>query len=296
MTDVVSPAPWTIQKALLWASEDFRKKGFDHPRLEAELLLGDVLQLDRVRLIVLGSAPLGDQDLTQFRQKILRRRSGEPLAYIVGHREFFGRKFFVDARVLIPRADTEILVEAALQKTQHRALFGRALDLCTGSGCIAISFAKRRPTWRVTGVDVSEEAISVARKNAVYHGALWGVRFLVGDLFQPLAAKERFELIVSNPPYIPQAELATLDVTVRDFEPRLALAGGDSGLDFYPRLAKGALKSLVPGGVLAVEVGAGQAEDVQRLFVEAGFTDPERVKDYGGHERVVLVRAPRSDG
>lgn len=295
MPDVVSPAPWTIQKALLWASEDFRKKGYDHPRLEAELLLGDVLKWDRVRLIVEGSAPLREDDLAQFRRNIVRRRSGEPLAYIVGHREFFGRKFFVDARVLIPRADTEILVEAALKKTQHRALFGRALDLCTGSGCIAISFAKHRPTWRVTGVDVSDDALVVARKNAIHHGALWGVRFLVGDLFAPLSPKERFELIVSNPPYISQADLETLEVTVRDFEPRLALAGGASGLDFYPRLARGALNSLVPGGILAVEVGAGQAADVEKIFVEAGFTDPERILDYGGHERVVLVRAPQKD-
>ncbi len=296
MTEVIAPAPWTIQKALLWASEDFRKKGFDHPRLEAELLLGDVLQLDRVRLIVEGATPLSEQDLAQFRKNILRRRGGEPLAYIVGHREFFGRKFFVDARVLIPRADTEILVEAALKKTEHRALFGRVLDLCTGSGCVAISFAKRRPTWRVTGIDVSEDAILVARKNAIHHGALWGVRFLVGDLFAPLSPKERFELIVSNPPYISQADLETLDTTVRDFEPRLALSGGTSGLDFYPRLASGALSSLVPGGVLAVEVGAGQASDVENIFLAAGFTDPERLKDYGGHERVVLARAPRHDG
>lgn len=294
MSDSTPPAPWTIQRALLWATDDFRKKSLSNPRLEAELLLGDVLGLDRVRLIVSANEELTGDDLRRFRDHILRRRSGEPLAYIVGHREFFGRKFFVDPRVLVPRPDTEILVEAALEKTEHRALFGRALDLCTGSGCIAISFAKRRPTWRVTGVDVSPGAIEVARKNALYHGALWGVRFLTGDLFEPLAPKERFELIVSNPPYVASGELEGLEATVRDFEPKLALLGGAAGLDFYPRLAHGARGALVPGGVLAVEVGAGQAAAVESIFLATGFIEPERLKDYAGHERVVVGRAPRA--
>lgn len=295
MSETAPTEAWTVQKAVLWATEDFRKKGIESPRLEAELLLGHILKLDRVRLILNAQKPLTDLELGAFRKAIVRRRGGEPMAYILGHREFFGRRFLVDENVLIPRPDTEILLETVLSKTKHRTLFGRALDLCTGSGCLAISFAKARPTWRVTGTDLSAQALEVARKNALSHGALWGVRFLVGDLFQALPSEEKFEIIMSNPPYIPTQDVAQLGVGVRDFEPHLALDGGQDGLDFYPRLAHGALGALIPGGVLAVEVGAGQAQKVEQLFVQAGFVAPQRFKDYGGHERVVCVRAaPRS--
>ncbi len=293
MSEPQPSTTWTVQKAILWATDDFQKKGFETPRLEAELLLGAILNLDRVRLIVQAMQPLTETELADFREAIVRRRRGEPIAYILGHREFFGRRFAVDERVLIPRPDTEILVETALEKTKHRALYGRALDLCTGSGCVAVSFAKARPTWKVTATDVSEDALAVARKNALAHGTIWSLRFLSGDLFEPVAG-ERFEMILSNPPYIPEAEVAELDTGVKDFEPVLALSGGTDGLDFYPRLAQGARAALVPGGVLAVEVGAGQAPDVEHAFQAAGFVETERFKDYGGHERVVCGRAPRS--
>ncbi len=292
MSETAPLTPWTIQKAVFWATDDFRKKGFQTPRLEAELLLGNVLSLDRVRLIVQANQPLSAEELAAFREVIMRRRGGEPLAYILGEREFFGRRFVVDPRVLIPRPDTEILVDVALDKTKHRTLYGRALDLCTGSGCIAISFAKARPTWRVTGTDISEEALQVARRNALNHGALWGVRFIDGDLFQPVQG-ERFEVILSNPPYIPEEEIERLESTVRDFEPRGALAGGGTGLDFYPRLVAGARAQLVPGGIFAVEVGAGQAKHVETIMRDGGFSEVERFKDYGGHERVICARAPR---
>jgi release factor glutamine methyltransferase len=278
---------------IAWATEDFKRRDLDSPRLEAEILLCAVLRVDRVRLIVDAKRPLSQKELSTYRSMIQRRRSGEPAAYIIGHREFHGREFHVNPRVLIPRPDTEILLEDALRRTAHRHLDGRALDLCTGSGCVAISFALARPTWRVTGTDLSEAALAVARRNALRHGALWGVRFVQGDLFASLGEGERFEIIVANPPYIPTQELASLDAGVRDFEPSSALDGGSDGLDFYPRLCEGSRKHLVPAGVLAVEVGAGQAAEVQAIFERAGFTDIERKKDYGGHERVVSGRAPR---
>lgn len=285
---------WSIGRVIAWAADDFKRRDLESPRLEAEILLCAVLGLDRVRLIVDTNRPLSTDELSTYRAMIQRRRSGEPTAYIIGHREFHGRDFHVDRRVLIPRPDTEILLEEALEKTAHRHLDGRALDLCTGSGCVAISFALARPTWRVTGTDLSEDALTVARRNALRHGALWGVRFVQGDLFSAIAPGERFEMVIANPPYIPSEELGSLDVTVRDFEPSSALDGGKNGLDFYPRLTTGARKHLVPGGMLAVEVGAGQAADVQAIFERDGFTDVIRRKDYGGHERVVSGRAPRS--
>ena len=284
---------WTIQKIAAWAADDFKKRGLESPRLEAEILLASVLKVDRVRLIIDGQRPLTEQELGAYREVIRRRRSGEPVAYILGKREFFGREFFVDQRVLIPRPDTEVLLETALEKTAHRHLSGRALDLCTGSGCVALSFALQRRTWQVTGTDLSQDALEVAQKNAIRLGALWGVRFVPGDLFAALRPGEKFELITANPPYIPNAEIEQLEVGVRDFEPQSALAGGSSGLDFYERICAEARQFLVPGGVLAFEVGAGQAPDVEKLLVGAGFERQERRRDLGGHERVVAAHAPR---
>lgn len=295
MTDHVSEDSdsWTIGRVLSWATDDFKKKGLSSPRLEAEILLGAILGLDRVRLLVDSARPLSTVELSSFKESIKRRRSGEPTAYILGRREFFGRDFIVSRHVLVPRPDTEILVEEALERTAHRNLSGRALDLCTGSGCVALSFALARRTWQITATDLSEDALHVARRNAEKLGAVWGVRFLQGDLFGALAETERFELITANPPYIPSEEISELDVGVRDFEPQKALDGGPDGLDFYPRLLEGARRYLVPGGVLAVEVGAGQAAQVSQIFEREGFTDLRNKKDYGGILRVVSGRAPR---
>lgn len=284
---------WTIGSLLAWAAGDFRTRGIESPRLEAELLLSEVLASDRVRLIVDSQRPLAESELEAFRSVFKRRRAGEPTAYILGRREFFGREFQVNPSVLIPRPDTEILLSVALKRTSHRSLAGRALDLCTGSGCVAISFALERRTWQVTGTDLSVEALDVARRNALALGAIWGLRFLPGDLFLALENPERFELITANPPYIPSGEIETLDLGVRKFEPNCALDGGQDGMNFYPRLAEGALAYLVPGGVLAVEVGAGQAEAVGSIFAAHGFEAIENEKDYGGHRRVVSGKAPR---
>ncbi len=278
--------PWTIGRVLAWAAGDFRARGLESARLDAELLLGHALGLDRIRLIVEHQRPLAPGELSRYRDLIKRRRSGEPIAYILGVREFYALPIRVDARVLIPRPDTETLVEVALERTQSRSMFGNALDLCTGSGCVAIAFAHARRTWRVTGVDASPDALAVARDNALRLGTVPGVRFVDGDLYEPLAA-ERFELITANPPYIPDAEVEELEPGIRDFEPRLALAGGSDGLSVIRRIVAGAPERLSPGGVLALEVGHDQAGRVSELFEQAGLSSIERRRDYGGHERVV---------
>lgn len=284
---------WTVARVLAFAASDFQKRGIESPRLEADLLLAEILGVDRIRLIIESSRPLSEDELSRYKALIVRRRADEPTAYILGRREFFGAQFRVTSDVLIPRADTEILVEVALERTSHRALSGRALDLCTGSGCVGLSFARTRRTWEMTLTDISEAALAVARHNALELGLVWGVRFLPSDLVSGLRKDERFELITANPPYIPSAEIPTLEPMVRDYEPKLALDGGTDGLDFYAPLLRGALLHLVPGGVLAVEVGAGQAEAVAHLFERSGFSDIGRSKDFGGHERVVSGRAPR---
>ncbi|HLV66825.1 MAG TPA: peptide chain release factor N(5)-glutamine methyltransferase [Polyangiaceae bacterium] len=289
------PETWSIGSVLRWATEDFARRGLARPRLEAELLLGHVLGVDRVRLVIDSDRPLRPDELGSFREVILRRRRGEPVAYIRGEREFYGRRFVVDRRVLVPRPETEILVEVALERTRERSLFGRALDLCTGSGCVAVTFALERPTWKITASDLSADAIELAAHNAARLGALFGMRFLVGDLFEPLAADARFELVTANPPYIPESEIAGLEPDVRDFEPRLALDGGEDGLAVVRRIVSGARSRLVPGGVLALEVGHDQAARVHALLAEHGYTEIQRRRDYAGYERIVSARAGVSD-
>lgn len=286
-----SAEPWTISRVLRWAAEDFAKRGNPSARLDAELLLGKVLGVDRVRLVLDAHRPLADPELGEYRELIRRRRSREPVAYILGRREFYGHSFKVDRRVLVPRPDSETLVEAALERTKGRSMYGRAVDLCTGSGCIAISFSKARPTWRVTATDLSEDAATLAAENAHRLGAVFGFGIVTGDLFTPLGDR-RFELVMSNPPYIPSAEIATLDADVRDFEPRLALDGGADGLSLLARIVGEAPSRLESGGVLALEVAYDQAARVEALLVAAGFADTLRHRDYGGHERVVTGIRP----
>jgi release factor glutamine methyltransferase len=281
---------WTVRRVLDFAIADFRSRGIDSPRLDAELLLAHVLGVTRVQLIVDALRPLSPDELQAYREAIVRRRRREPVAYILGEREFYGLSFRVDARVLVPRPDTETLVDVALERTRTESLSGRALDLCTGSGCVAIAFWKQRPTWRVTATDVSPDAVAVARLNVERLGAAFGVHVVEGDLDAPIAADERFDLIVSNPPYVADPELTTLQPEIREHEPRVALSGGKDGLDSYRRIAPLAARRLAPGGVVALEVGAGQAGDVARLLAEHGIGGIEPKRDLGGIERVVSGR------
>lgn len=199
--------------------------------------------------------------------------------------------------MLVPRPDTEILVETALARTKHLSLSARVLDLCTGSGCVAISLGRERPTTRVVGVDISPGALAVAQENALRLGAV-NVGFLAGDLFAPLGppGRVRFDLITANPPYIALGEIPTLQLDVRAFEPRLALAGGEDGLETVRRLVAEAPAFLAEGGVLAVEIGAGQAPDTRAIFERAGFSDIESARDLGGHERIVSGVRARARG
>jgi release factor glutamine methyltransferase len=282
--------PWSIKRVLAWASDDFKRRGNKSARLDAELLLGEALGLDRIKLIVEAERPLAEDELSRYRALIKRRRVGEPIAYILGRREFYALPMLVDRRVLIPRPDTEVLVETALSGTRARHLYGRMLDLCTGSGCVAIAFAKERPTWRVTASDVSADAASVARANVQRAGVVRNLAVLEGDLFAPLPPGAQFELITANPPYIPSADIAGLDADVRDFEPRLALDGGADGLSVTRRLVAEAQRFLRPGGMLALEGGFDQAPAVAQLLETAGFVDIARARDLAGIERVVSGR------
>jgi release factor glutamine methyltransferase len=284
---VAQPAKeWTIADVLRWAADDFRARGIESPRLDAEVLLARALGTTRIQLVVDARRALSAEELARFREMVKRRRAHEPVAYVLGEREFYGRVFRVDRRVLVPRPDTETLVEVALERTRGVSMSMRALDLCTGSGCVAITLARERPTAVVYATDASEDALAVARENALRLGA-YNVALRAGDLYAACPASLRFDVITANPPYIAHGEMPTLMQDVRDFEPLLALEAGEDGLEVLRRVVAGAPEYLAPGGVLAVEVGAGQAPAVAELFRSAGFDSIELRRDYARIERVV---------
>jgi release factor glutamine methyltransferase len=287
--------PWTIESLLKWAADDFRAKGIDSPRLDAEVLLGWALGKTRIELVIESKRELDGADLNRFREAVKRRRTHEPVAYVLGQREFFGRMFRVDRRVLVPRPDTESLVEVALERTRHLSMCMRALDLCTGSGCVGITLARERPTSQVVAADLSVDALAVARENALRLGA-YNLALFQGDLFAALptsgGAKMRFDLVAANPPYIASAEIPRLMSDVRDFEPKLALDGGADGLDLVRRIAKEAPSHLEKNGIVAVEVGFDAAERARAIFNEHGYADIETKRDYGKIERVISARWP----
>jgi release factor glutamine methyltransferase len=292
MTQREPAQTWTIGKVLEWATADFRARGLPNPRLDADVLLAFALGETRVKLVIDRDRPLSATDLARFRELVKRRRAHEPVAYLLGVREFYGRPFKVDARVLVPRPDTEALVDAALARTAHVSMSLRALDLCTGSGCVGVTIARERPTSRVHATDTSEAALAVARDNALRLGA-YNVSFALGDLFAPLdSARSRFDLVAANPPYIASAEVLELAPDIKDHEPRAAVDGGADGLDLIRRIVEGAPPFLVTRGTLAVEVGAGQAAETARLFAARGFEAVAATRDYAGIERVVAGRWP----
>jgi release factor glutamine methyltransferase len=284
VTQEAAQPPWTIETIVRWATDDFRGRGIDSPRLDAELLLAHALGATRMQLIVDSKRPLSPPELARFRDLVKRRRVREPVAYLLGEREFYGRKFRVDKRVLVPRPDTETLVEVALRRTRDRSMSMRALDVCTGSGCVATTLGRERVTSHVLATDLSEDALVVARDNALRLGA-YNVAFRRADLLASLRGP--FDVITANPPYIPTAEIGTLDADVRNFEPRGALDGGADGLDLVRRVVEGARALLEDGGILAVEVGAGQAGEARACFERSGYVEVDIARDYAKIERVV---------
>ena len=267
----------TISEAL--KQGEYRLRAVPDPRLDAEYLLAHVLGLPRLRMLTEKGRALTDEEAAAFDALLRRREEREPLQYILGSQSFMGFSLRTDPRALIPRNDTEAVCETALD---HLAAGQRALDLCTGTGAIAIALKKLRPGAQVTAADVSEDALALARENARRLGA--DVRFLRGDLFAPVE-KESFHLIVSNPPYIPVSLRGKLQPEV-EREPALALFAGEDGLDFYRRIAREAPRHLLPGGHLVLETGDGQAEAVCALL-EGAFQHLRVFRDLNGLPRGV---------
>ena len=280
------PATWTVLDVVRWTTARFAERGLGTPRLDAELLVAHVLSLPRVQLYVQFERVLTPEELASLRDMIKRRQAAESIAYLTGRKEFWKFELAVDARVLVPRPDTETLVEEALARLgdPDAGAPTRIADVGTGSGALAITLAKVRAGAAVFASDVSAAALEVARGNAERLGA--AVTFVEGDLGAPLAAHAPFTLIVANLPYIPTGELASLPADVRS-EPALALDGGADGLDLVRRLVGEAPALLAPGGVLALEIGDGQAAATRALLEAAAFTDVQTRKDLAGIERIV---------
>jgi len=282
-------APWTVARILEWTTQHLKKSGCETPRLDAELLLAHARGCPRIQLYVQFQQVVSDAQRGVMRDLVKRRAGAEPVAYLIGHREFFSLDFEVTHDTLIPRPDTETLV-LELVTGARRQSEPRILDLGTGSGCIAISTAVNVPQARVTAVDLSPAALDVARRNTHRHKVESRVELVQGDLFASLPTGTRFDWIASNPPYIPHAELATLSADVRLHEPTLALDGGPDGLDVIRRLVAEAPGWLNPGGTLLVEFTPEQASTLVALVEGAGGWHGVRVlKDLAGRARVLVA-------
>jgi release factor glutamine methyltransferase len=280
-----------VQRALMWAVQELSRSTVDSLRLTAELLLAHSLGWDRVRVLSHSETPLSPEAASRFAALIRRRADGEPLQYITGLQEFYGLPFRVTPAVLIPRPETEILVEQAiLLAGDSGARRVRFADVGTGSGCIAVSFAHEVPEAAGWAIDISVDALVVARENAARNGVLERIAFLRGDFLEGFPPKPCFDLVISNPPYVAVDDAATLPAVVRDHEPAVALFSGSTGLDAYRRLIPQAAPRIVAGGWLLLEIGAGMCEQVSGLLEQAGFSIKTIAADLQGIPRCVLAR------
>jgi release factor glutamine methyltransferase len=255
---------------------------------DAEMLLLHLLGKDRAWQMTHGDELLPDDLTLSYSELLERRRKGEPIQYITGETEFYGLPFRVTPDVLIPRPETEHLVEKVLELAVHFPV-PRIVDVGSGSGAIAVALAHKLPHAQIIAVDLSAAALAIARENAKRNGV--ALRFLEGNLLAPVA-EERFEFIVSNPPYVPTADRESLSVEVRDYEPALALFAGENGLEVYQRLIPAAFDALIPGGYVALEIGYGQSPAITELLARSGFEQIEFVPDLQGIPRVACARRP----
>jgi release factor glutamine methyltransferase len=280
----------TILEVIRRSHEFLAKRDVESPRLQVELLLAHALQLPRLKLYLNFERVLTEAELATVRELVKKRGERQPLQHLVGSVSFCGLELAVNPHVLIPRPETELLAERAWQFLGARPHPpATALDFGTGSGCLAIALAVKCPTAQIHAVDISSDALAVARQNAARHGATERIQFHAGDGFAPLPAGLRCDLIVANPPYIPSAEILTLEPEVRDHDPRPALDGGTDGLDFYRRLAREATVWLKPDGKLMLEFGEGQAAVIGVIFQQHEWNIERVEKDLSGRLRFLIA-------
>ena len=280
---------WTIGRILQWTEQYFSDKGVDTPRLDGEILLSHILGKERIYLYTHYDQPLEKEELDRYRPLVINRAKGHCVASLVGYKDFMGLSFKVNGDVLIPRPDTETLVEGILAAYDNQ-MEGSILDVCTGPGTILLSLLHYMPHMKGVGLELSPKALALAQANADQLGLADRVDLRESDMFAALAPHESFDLILSNPPYITSKEMKTLSADVLN-EPSMALWGGEDGIDFYRILAKEAPKYLKAGGLLAMEIGQGQEESVTQLLqAEGTYEDISYWKDLASINRVVLAK------
>lgn len=281
----------TVLEVIQKSTEFLGRKGVESPRLQIELLLAHVLRMPRLKLYLSFDRELTESELTTLRELVMRRGNREPLQHLVGTVSFCGYEIAVNRDVFIPRPETELLAEQCWIWLEQSGIESPAVvDVGTGSGCVAIALALRCPAARVTAVDISEAALGVARANAARHGVEDRIVFCCGDAFSPIAKGTRFDLVVSNPPYIPTEEISRLQPEVRDYDPRIALDGGADGLGFIRRLAVEAGDYVASDGRLMIELGDGQAELARGIFGAAGWNVEDVKVDDRGCPRILVAR------
>lgn len=278
---------WTISSLLNWTVNYFKSKNIQSARLDAEVLLSHVLRQERIYLYVHFDEPMEQNELSKFREYVKKRAQHVPIAYIIGEREFMGLPFKVTKDTLIPRPDTEILVENVLNNVDKDKEI-EIVDIGTGSGAIILSLLVNLSKAQGKTVDISSKAIEVAEENAVNLQVNDRCEFFVGDLFAPLNGS-KFDVIVSNPPYIPQKDIATLEDDVKEYEPVSALTDGGDGLSYYRRLLSEGKAYIKENGFIALEIGIYQSNDVKQIAMDNGWKNIKIIKDYAGIDRVVLA-------
>jgi release factor glutamine methyltransferase len=282
--------PVSIQSLIEWGMMRLENDGIDEARLQAELLLCEVLKCTRADLRTGYNDRLDDKSIKQYEEFLNRRRNHEPLQYILGSTEFMGLRFIVNKSVFIPRPETELLVEIAREIClSHKGEINHLLDVGTGSGNIAVSIARTCESVTIDAVDSDREALVVADENIKLHDLRNRIRTINCDVFDECGeiTRRRYDMVVSNPPYIPLSEFLTLEPEVRDFEPRAACTDGAHGLTFYDRIAKLCKSILRDGGYILVEIGYDQSQRVCEILSHAGFQNIKVWKDYSGHDRIV---------
>ena len=287
-------ASWTIQKLLSWVTDYLTDKGVDAPRLSAELLLCHAVGLTRIELYTQFDRPVPQRQLDQLHDLIKRAGLHEPVAYLTGRTEFYSIELDITSDCLIPRPETELLVQRAIEFLRTRDGVQFVCDLCTGSGCIAVAVAKNFPDARVIATDISAGALEVAARNVDKHELHERIELLQGDLFEPIVRQldvDAFDLIVCNPPYVSSAEYEKLARNVKDYEPKSALLAGAEGLDIYRRLIDKVDEFLKPGAALMLEIGYAQGPAVRELLERAtAFAEIKIEKDPHDNDRVVTAR------
>lgn len=283
----------TVLEVIQRSSEYLARKGVESPRLQIELILAHLLQMPRLKLYLNFNRLLTTTELDALRGLVQRRAAREPVQHILGSTSFCGLEMAVTPEVLVPRPETELLAERAWEFLKQCEASGQApgrvLDFGTGSGCLAIALAVQVPQAQVSALDISETALQVARQNALRHGVEGRIQFHAGDGFAALPAGSEFDLLVSNPPYIPSAEIGHLEPEVRGHDPHTALDGGRDGLDFYRRLAVEAPTFLAPGGRLMLEFGDGQEEALRQILSEPTWVIDAVAKDYSKRPRILIA-------